>query len=198
MKYDMSSLRDRQRSATREAIVEAFLDLTHANTGTVSMPKVAETAGVSVRTLYRYFATRSALQTAAANHYNDRVRNRLDSDVDTTNFAEYLTELWTDFAAELPAVVAEHATPAGRELRAARLPESRATVRRALRAIDVADDDQLVDLVIALTSSSMFLELVDRMDHEPADAVAMVGRLIRLLLADPEHTRQPDEQENER
>ncbi len=198
MNHDMSSLRERQRTATRASIVEAFLDLTHTSTGTVSMPAVAESAGVSVRTLYRYFSTRSELQTAAANHYNDRVRNRLDSDITATNFVDYLTELWTDFAAELPAVVAEHATPAGRELRSTRLPSSRATVRDALADLGLAVDDQLVDLVIAVTSSSMFLELVDRMGHEPEEAVAMASRVVWLLLSEHALPRPAADQENER
>ena len=185
MNHDMSTLRERQRSATREAIVEAFLDLTHANTATVSMPAVADAAGVSVRTLYRYFATRSELQTAGANYFNDRARTLTDGELSAENFADYLTTLWNDFRRELPAVIAEHATPAGRELRATRLPGSRATVHRALSEAGVPDPDHdAVDLVIALTSSSMFLELVDRMGHEPDNAVAMVERTVRLLLAD--------------
>ncbi|MGI9615501.1 MAG: TetR family transcriptional regulator [Acidimicrobiales bacterium] len=181
----MSTLRERQRSATRAAIVEAFLDLTHADSAIVSMPAVADAAGVSVRTLYRYFATRSELQTAGANYFNDRARTRTDGELSTENFGDYLAALWTDFQQQVPAVIAEHATPAGRELRATRLRSSRATVHRSLRDAGVADpDDAVVDLVIALTSSSMFLELVDRMDHEPEDAAAMIERTVRLLLAD--------------
>ena len=206
----MSSLRDRQRSATRSAIVGAYLELTHAGTEAVSMQDVAAEAGVSVRTLYRYFATRAELHEAAANHYNDRVRQRIDADVTVGNFAEYLTELWTDFQAELPAVIAEHATPTGRELRATRLESSRRTVREALVAngwrAETIDDD-VVDLIVALTSSSMFLELVERMGHEPDRAVAMVARAARLLIDDsradrptpPSRASTPTgQQENER
>jgi AcrR family transcriptional regulator len=195
MIHVMSSLREQRRAETRAAIVDAFLDLSHAGNDPISMPDVADRAGVSVRTLYRHFETRSELQTAAANHFNDRVRTRLDAEATVENFSQYLTELWTDFRLELPAVTAEHATAAGRELRATRLPSSRATIRRALsdvRGIDV--DDELVDLIIALTSSSMFLELVDRMGHEPKDAVAMVTRTIEPLLAQtlPDQTPPPD------
>jgi AcrR family transcriptional regulator len=198
----METLRDRRRVETRTAIIRAFLDLSHYGTGTVSMPDVAEEAGLSVRTVYRYFPTRSELHTAAANYFNDGVRSRLDADVSTANFTDYLTELWTDFQGELPAVVAEHATPAGRELRATRLPSARATVRRALEPIgddstDARVDEELVDLIVALTSSSMFLELVHRMGHEPKVAVAMVTRTIQPLIATNRSTSTQPEPEGE-
>ena len=176
-----ASLRTRQQDATRASIVDAFLKLSHdGNAVRISMPMVAEQAGLSVRTVYRYFPTKDDLQTAAANFFNDRVSNRLQSGVDTSNFDTYLKALWTDFAAELPAVMAEHATPAGRRLRATRLPIARETVRRAVGP-DAADET--VDLLVAVTSSSMFIELADRMGHPPEAAVAMVARLVRLLLA---------------
>lgn len=172
-------LRQRQQQATREAIVRAFLELSNdENTIGISVPAVAQQAGVSTRTVYRYFATKDELHTAAANYYNDKVSDRYGADVDATNFSEYLTALWSDFAEVLPAILAEHATPAGRNLRATRLPRSRATVRRALPGAD----DETVDLIIAVTSSSMFLELVERMGHSPERAVAMVRRVVQLLV----------------
>lgn len=181
------TLRQRQRDATRAAIVGAFLDLSHdGNTVAISMPQVAEAAGISVRTLYRYFATKDDLQTAAANYFHDRVNGRAAtrrSEIDADNFDGYLLALWREFATETPAVVAEHATPAGRKLRAARLPDSRQTVRDALPGDAESTDDELVDLLVAMTSSSMYLELVERMGHTPERAVRMVGRAIRGLLA---------------
>ena len=42
---------------------------------------------------------------------------------------------------------------------------------------------EIIDLVIAVTSSSMFLELVDRMGHEPTRAAELVADLIELIVA---------------
>ena len=54
-------------------------------------------------------------------------------------------------------------------MRVERLPQSRDRVERALPAeITGQRRAEIVDLVIAVTSSSMFLELVDRMGHDPS------------------------------
>ena len=173
-------LRARQVDLTRTAILDAFLELTHAeNAVTVSIPAVAEAADVSVRTVYRYFASKDELQNAAAFRMSERVLTRhQNGNVDSGNSEDYLGELWSGFQRELPAVIAEHATPAGRELRRARLPANRATVARAMP--DDADPER-IDMVVAITSSSMFLELVDRMGYSPRQAAAMVNRLLRTL-----------------
>jgi len=47
--------------------VEAFMELLDTPSGRdVSMPAVAERAGISVRTLYRYFPTKEELRRAAS------------------------------------------------------------------------------------------------------------------------------------
>lgn len=177
-----ATLRERQQAETRAAIIDAYLDLAHRDgPGQVSIPAVARTAGVSNRTVYRYFATKDELQTEAAFRFAQRADAMLgDESLDVDSVPRYLTRLWTDFAEELPAVIAEHATPAGRALRATRLDRSRQQVRTAVPRAD----DETIDLVIALSSSSMFLELVDRMGYEPERAVAMIVRVLGLLFAD--------------
>ncbi len=187
---ESTSLRERQRTVTRSAIIDAYLDLAHRDgPGQVSIPAVARTAGVSNRTVYRYFATKDDLQTAAAFRFSRRADERLgERRLDATTVDDYLTGLWTDFAEVLPAVIAEHSTPAGRELRATRLDHGRSRVRAALPHAD----DETVDLVIALSSSSMFLELVDRMGYEADAAAAMVMRVLRLLIDPTDETTQQD------
>ena len=174
------NLRARQIDLTRNAILDAFLELTRtANAVSVSIPAVAQAADVSVRTVYRYFATKDELQNAAAQRMSGQLLRTVSLDnVDRENVATYLHELWTGFGGQISAVLAEHASPAGRELRRTRLPTSRAAVRRSLPS-DV--DDDLVDLIVALTSSSMFLELVDRMGHTPEHAAEMANRLVELI-----------------
>jgi AcrR family transcriptional regulator len=188
---DGRTLRDRQADATRRAIVDAFLDLAHAeNVVSVSMPAVAAEAGVSVRTVYRYFPSKDALQDAAAQKFAEEAMTASGTTtVDTGNARHYLTELWTGFARQVPAVLAEHCTPVGRELRASRLPGARNIIRAALPA--VADDPETVDLLVAVMSSSMFIELVVRMGHTPERAVAMVTDLADLIVDTAETVTAP-------
>ena len=63
-----SSLRDQQADLTRELIMGAFQGLLqNDHPDAITYPQVAEAAGVSLRTVYRYFPTRvDLLQSAAA------------------------------------------------------------------------------------------------------------------------------------
>jgi len=64
-----SSLRDRQAAVIREAILDALAArLDHDNPDDVAMPQVAADAGISLRTLYRYFPTREAMFDAVGDH----------------------------------------------------------------------------------------------------------------------------------
>jgi AcrR family transcriptional regulator len=63
-----SSLRDQQVDLTRDLIMRAFQGLLqNDHPDAITFPQVAEAAGVSLRTVYRYFPTRAdLLQSAAA------------------------------------------------------------------------------------------------------------------------------------
>jgi AcrR family transcriptional regulator len=77
------SLRVRQAELARQAILEAAGDvLLHGDPDAVSLAVLAETAGVSARTLYRYFPTRSELMGAALAHLNETLELRPDIDRD--------------------------------------------------------------------------------------------------------------------
>jgi AcrR family transcriptional regulator len=171
----MTDLRERQRTATREQIVQAVHDLlAEEHPATLSMPQVAERAGTSLRTLYRYFPTKEALVDAASESF--RVP---DSPLDVEGLPAYLRTAWRGFSEALPAVKAQHTTPAGRALREARLPHNRAGVRGAVERegieLHTRDAERLVDLLVALISSSMYLELVDRLGHDDQEAADLAS-----------------------
>jgi AcrR family transcriptional regulator len=181
-----TDLRDRQRAATREQIIQAVHDvLTEEHPATLSMPQVATRAGIGLRTLYRYFPTKEALVDAASETWvvDPAV---VGGRIDLNTIADYLRAQWRGFTASIGAIRAQHATPAGRAMRESRLPRHRQVVRRALDAEGVRlprkEREQLVDLITAIASSSMYLELVDRMgrtDDDAADLAAwVVGAVI--------------------
>lgn len=61
------SLRDQQVDLTRELIMRAFQELLqNDHPDAITYPKVADAAGVSLRTVYRYFPTRAELLQSAA------------------------------------------------------------------------------------------------------------------------------------
>src|SRR5918996_740784 len=173
------------RADVEARIVEAYLDLLEtASTRGASMPAVADRAGVSVRTLYRYFPNRDDLEKAAAGWLERPTRAAMEYALpDMGTARQYLRLLWPDLAAALPAVLVQHSTPAGRNLRAARLAQNRAVIDRALDPRVTGDRRaEVVDLLVAVSSSSMFLELVDRMGHEPERAAELVADLIMLIV----------------
>lgn len=173
------------RDDVRTRIVDAFLDLVATETPRgISMPAVASRAGISVRTLYRYFPSKDDLQRYAAGWLDRRVLDAMAKDVvDRWSIREYLRRLWAEFAGSKLAVQVQHSTPDGRELRMTRLPTSRARTDAGLPPeIEGERRAEIVDLIVAVCSSSMFLELVDRMGHDPADAADLVGDLVDLII----------------
>lgn len=66
------SLRDQQAELTRELIMRAFQELLrNDHPDAITYPQVAEAAGVSLRTVYRYFPTRADLLQIAAAWFTD-------------------------------------------------------------------------------------------------------------------------------
>ena len=66
------SLRDQQADLTRELIMRAFRSLLQTDhPDAITYPEVAEAAGVSLRTVYRYFPTRADLLQSAAEWFRE-------------------------------------------------------------------------------------------------------------------------------
>lgn len=173
--------RSRQQEATRYAILDAYLTLSHRDGAmTVSIPQVAELSGVSIRTIYRYFANKDELQTAAAFRMSEAALFGGSMSASTPdNLADQLKMLWSGLAEQIPAVIAERSAPAGRQIRVTRLASARET---SAAAFNHDPDPHAVDLVIAVTSSSMFLELVERMNYPPEVAAHMAAGLANLIV----------------
>jgi AcrR family transcriptional regulator len=69
MQSDRTSLRERQAQQVRTAVLEAVIsELENKAVDDVAMADVAQAAGISLRTLYRYFPDRSSLLHAAGEH----------------------------------------------------------------------------------------------------------------------------------
>ena len=166
--------------------VEAFLELLETSSPDgISMPAVARQAGISVRTLYRYFPTKDDLRRAASGWLDRGSRLAMEGQqLDRSNVRQFLGHLWREFATELSAVRVQHSTPEGRAMRVERLPRARHEVERALpNEITGRRRADLVNVLVAVTSSSMFLELVDRMAYDPEQAADLVAELAETIIA---------------
>ena len=179
-------LRERQRVATREQIIEAVHQvLVEEHPSTLSMPRVAERAGTSLRTLYRYFPTKEALVDAASESF-EVPSDAVPGGVTVASASDYLKASWTGFTRSIAAVRAQHLAPAGRTLRHRRTSRNRRAVRTILddEGLGLAEKDmtKLVDLVVALVSSSMYLEMVDRLGHRDEDAAELAAWTISAVV----------------
>lgn len=181
-----SDNRSAHRDRTRGAIVQAFLEiLVDENPATVSMPAVARRAGVSIRTLYRYVPNKDALVEAASTHLHADLLDELGGEPTTSDLPGYLGRLWPKLAANIPGIWVQQTNATGREIRRLRLERRRTVLTEELR--DRVSDVRLaetVDSIIAITSSSMMVELVDRMGHTPGRAAELAARLVQLVLDD--------------
>jgi AcrR family transcriptional regulator len=127
------SLREQQADVARTRILSAVAELLERGSAEdLTMPSVAATAGVSLRTVYRYYATREQLLEAAARWIGDELfAQPYPADLD--DVADAFRADCVDFD-ERPGLVralamADH----GREVRAYRRNERLSAIRRALR-----------------------------------------------------------------
>src|SRR5688572_3317782 len=98
-----TTLRDDQRTATRNRIVRAVSDLVaDEHPAAVSVPAVARRAGVAVATVYRYFPTKEALLDAAAHGVVTPEAGRLPQSFD--ELEPTLRAAWGELEEQLPLV----------------------------------------------------------------------------------------------
>jgi AcrR family transcriptional regulator len=111
-------LRVRQSEQVREAIVDAAVGLLESGQAEqVTVPQVAEAAGVSLRTVYRYFPTREELLAAAG----QRAREQMGLRVEVRDVEDIVTSWWENSARVAARPELGRAllyTAAGREARA--------------------------------------------------------------------------------
>jgi AcrR family transcriptional regulator len=189
MIHAMPDLRASRRAATEQSIIDAVHRvLADEHPTALSMPQVAAAAGVSLRTLYRYFPTKADLVDAASRSYEIEVNVEIEPPTDVDSLGQYLETMWRRFDADLPAVLAQHTTPAGRELRQRRLPRSRTHLRHVLRSgaphLDDAAIDRLADTTVWMTSSASYLELTQHLGYGSADAARLVTSAVRAVVDD--------------
>jgi len=190
-----SPLRAEQAEQTRARIVQAAVDLLSAgDAGDLSMPEVAERAGVSVRTVYRSFASRDELLDGVIDWINDRIEARAGQPPETREHYEAGTSAVITALFEIePLYRALFATAAGRASHRRTSPVRQDGVRQAYAAaMQDLDDDaarRLGALLHLTASSHAALFMKDYWDLSPEDAGRAIQWAIKVLAdaaSDPE------------
>lgn len=182
-----SPLRAEQAEQTTARIVQAAVDLLNeGDARDLSMAEVAERAGVSVRTVYRSFASKDELLDGVIDwvnaHFNQATGARPETrrDFETTT-ADVIEEM---FRIE-PLYRALFATAAGRASHQRRAPGRRATMRSAyateLEGLDDHEARRLLAVLHLVASSNGALFMKDYWDLPPEDIGRVIEWAIRVL-----------------
>lgn len=182
-------LRARQAAAAREAILETLVAmLEREEPDQISMETVAERAGTSRRTLYRYFPTRADLLAAAGDWiYEHRIK--LPPEV---GHAHDIPESFTQASAELArhprlARVLLNST-AGQSIHSTRRAERSRSIQAAIAEITHhLTDDQAAEraaIITHLCSSRSWITLQDETALDSAAARAAVAWALQTLIGE--------------
>jgi AcrR family transcriptional regulator len=154
-----SELRTQQAEETRGRILDAVVRVMAGGLAFVSIPHVAREAGVSVPTVYRYFATKHDLMAAVYPHVvrraglNEVVAPRSMDEL-RAGLRAYFER--TDSLGDLARVAM--ASPAAEASRRINMPDRLAMFRRVADSIEPrpseADRDRIARLLVILTASS--------------------------------------------
>lgn len=191
-----ATLRDGHTAATRARIVEAVVEVAANEHPTAfSVPAVAKAAGVSVRTVYRYFATKEDLLDALGQVGPTPLQLRVPEAVTIDEFRAALPGLFEDLHAIRDVLRQQLTNPVLREARERRTNRRAVAVRRDLHTelggdLGAEDLERLTALVCAMTGSLVMLDLTEIFGLDPADAGACAAWALDALIAHAQHTKE--------
>jgi AcrR family transcriptional regulator len=196
----MPVLRDRQSELARTGILDALVArLEREDADELSMEALAADAGVSRRTLYRYFPTRELLYAAAG----ERIERLLDLPTGVAGGAEGISASFALASRQLqrrPALArAMVRSRVGSAVRSPLRENRRAAIERAMREVTVdlpLHESRRAAAVIAhLCSSATWIALQDESHLSPEESRAAITWALDTLVGDLRR-RQDHDQRN--
>lgn len=189
----VSALRDERSEDTRRRILDGLVRRMARGVAELSIPAVAEEAGVSVPTVYRHFRTKADLIAALAPYLGEKSRLMEIPATPPGDLASMVRELYARHAALAPEVRAAMASDLGGEVRRENMPRRVAMIRRALQGhvpgIARDDLDHLTHIALILMASPSIRAFKDYLDLEPADAAEDVAWALEHLARSIRRTR---------
>jgi AcrR family transcriptional regulator len=182
-------LREEHRELTRQKILTSVLDLlADGSLDELSVPAVSRHSGVSVATIYRYFPNRDELLAAASAEPSRRAMSSSQHpprDGDDA-FAHFLRTMWLDFSTNLPLLRHQITSEPGREMRRARLDQSRERLAEYVTAFGVdagsPEGERLISMLMLVAGSVALIELHDRQGISVDDSIDQALWATRALI----------------
>lgn len=182
-----SKLREDQAKATRDRILDALVEVLAEGVDTLSIPAVAEKAGVSIGTVYRHFGDKGGLLKALIPHAGRRSGIEVESSPETMEEVdEIVRKVFHHFENTDDLMRAAFASRIGRHVRIQETPERLQGMRETFRRIDpeIPPDqlEHLAKLAFVLTTSDVYLQWQDRLGLDPDEAADEVMWTLRTIL----------------
>jgi len=184
----VSLLRERQMEQTRELIFQALTEqLAEEGIKDFNIPRLSRRAGVSVRTIYRYFPSKDALLDALDVWMDDHVV-QIPPPRTTGELARYPEQLFAAFDENASLMLAQFATPPGREIRARgrrrRLRGYAQLLAEVTANLDAAEATGARAVISYLVSAAAWKSMREEFGLAGEESGAAVAWAIRTLIAD--------------
>lgn len=183
-----STLRERHFEQTREMIFDALLqEVSSRGIVDFSIPELARDAGVSVRTIYRYFPTKDALLLAFG-EWLDGQTGPQEWPKDAEALARTPETLFPAFEEREAIIRSQWITPQGRAIRARnrvrRLDRRRQVIREITSNLDEREAEDALAMISYLISSRAWIALKDDFHLDGERSGKAVSWAVRTLVAD--------------
>lgn len=182
-----SQLRKAQTEATRTKILDALVEVLAEGVDTLSVPAVAERAGVSVGTVYRHFGDKAGMLKALMPYTQTRSGIEIDSTPESLDeMREAVGQVFRHFENTDDLLRAAFASRIGREVRIKGSTERLQLMKEALQQLEPGLEsnqlDHMAKLVLILTTSEAYQQWKDRLGLSPEEAADEVLWAIETLI----------------
>jgi AcrR family transcriptional regulator len=182
------TLRDQQAAVARERLVRAVAELLERDgSEALTVPQVAESSGVSLRTVYRYFPTREVLLDAAGRWIGGELLKQ-GYPLSLDDVADSFERACSEFDQRPGLVRAMALSQVGREARSTRRRERLEAIRQVLEhelgALSERELRQAEAVLAYLHNMLAYTTLREEQQLSGAEIGEALGWAIRTLVAD--------------
>lgn len=182
-----SELRKAQAEATRTKILDALVEVLAEGVDTLSVPAVAERAGVSVGTVYRHFGDKAGMLKALMPYTQTRSGIEIGSTPESLDeMRETVGQVFRHFENTDDLLRAAFASRIGREVRIKGSTERLQLMKEAFQQLEPGLEsnqlDHMAKLVLILTTSEAYQQWKDRLGLSPEEAADEVLWAIETLI----------------